>query len=390
MTQTAVAQTSVKASRAAGMALATQINSKFGKGSPPDAVVVFASAEHDPGELLAGLQDCGPRIVVGCSSAGEFAGTESSGGSASALALRSTDHAFSAALGRGLRSDLKGAARQLVGGFHRAASTDYPYRTALILTDALAGHAEELLTELTTLTEGRYRFVGGGAGDDAKFSQTHAFFGGEAFTDAVVGLEIRSRRPLGIGVSHGWSPVGRPLRVTKAVGMRIIGINGAPAVELFEDFAAETGKVFDRDNPLPFFLHNVLGVETGGGYKLRVPLQVHADGSISLAAEIPENASVRLMSVDHQASVSAASRAVEAAIEQLDGVEPAAGLFFDCAATRLRMGQGFDDELSEVAKGLSPARFAGCNTYGQLARDDSQFSGFHNCTAVVCVFPSEA
>jgi len=43
MTQTAVAQTSVKASRAAGMALATQINSKFGKGSPPDAVIVFAS-----------------------------------------------------------------------------------------------------------------------------------------------------------------------------------------------------------------------------------------------------------------------------------------------------------------------------------------------------------
>jgi len=38
---------------------------------------------------------------------------------------------------------------------------------------------------------------------------------------------------------------------------------------------------------------------------------------------------------EKQASVSAAPRAVKAAIEQLDGAEPAAGLFFDCAATRL-------------------------------------------------------
>ena len=26
-------------------------------------------------------------------------------------------------------------------------------------------------------------------------------------------------------------------------------------------------------------------------------------------------------------------------------------------------------------------------SYGQIARADGQFSGFHNCTAVVCVLP---
>lgn len=389
MTTSAAARTDLADSRAAGAALAAQITKSLG-ATPPDVVIVFASSRHEHEELLAAIQDCRPRIVVGCSSAGEFDGRHSSEGSASALALRSTELAFSAGLGRGLRQDLRGAARQMVAGFHRTASTDYPYRTALVLTDALAGHAEELLAELTTLTEGRYRFVGGGAGDDAKFSRTHVFLGGDVVTDAAVALEIRSQRPLGIGVSHGWQPVGRPIRVTEARGLRVFSLNGAPAVETFEEFADATGQRFDRNNALPFFLHNVIGIESGGRHKLRVPLAVHDDGSVSLAAEVPQSATVWLMTADTESTIGAAGQAVRRAVEQLDGAPAAAALFFDCAATRLRMGRHFDDELQEVATALTPARFAGCNTYGQLARDETQFSGFHNCTAVVCVFPGPA
>jgi hypothetical protein len=51
------------------------------------------------------------------------------------------------------------------------------------------------------------------------------------------------------------------------------------------------------------------------------------------------------------------------------------------------MGTGFDNELRACASLLSPAQFVGCNTYGQIARADGQFGGFHNCTAVVCALP---
>jgi hypothetical protein len=56
-------------------------------------------------------------------------------------------------------------------------------------------------------------------------------------------------------------------------------------------------------------------------------------------------------------------------------------------ATRLRLGRAFDDELAACGDLLQPARFVGCNTYGQIARAEGQFGGFHNCTAVVCAFP---
>ena len=72
----------------------------------------------------------------------------------------------------------------------------------------------------------------------------------------------------------------------------------------------------------------------------------------------------------------------------LGGREPSAALFFDCVATRLRMGDVFGFELDSVARTLGGASLVGCNTYGQIARSEGQFGGFHNCTAVVMVLPN--
>jgi len=65
----------------------------------------------------------------------------------------------------------------------------------------------------------------------------------------------------------------------------------------------------------------------------------------------------------------------------------AAALFFDCVATRLRLGKEFGMELESLAAELGAVPYAGFTTYGQIARAEGQFSGFHNCTAVVRIIP---
>ncbi|MBA3564394.1 MAG: hypothetical protein H0W33_10385 [Gammaproteobacteria bacterium] len=55
--------------------------------------------------------------------------------------------------------------------------------------------------------------------------------------------------------------------------------------------------------------------------------------------------------------------------------------------SRLRMGQEFALEVDTVRQALNGAKLAGCNSMGQIARAEGQFSGFHNCTAVVCSIP---
>jgi hypothetical protein len=388
MTQTTAAYTDRTESEGAGRHLAEQVTSAF-SGVAPDAVIVFASSRFDYPKLLEVFAaECKPKVLVGSSSAGEFTANERGEGTACALAISSNDLRFSAGVGQGVSSDRVNAAREVLSSFEGLETYQYRYRSALVMTDALAGNADDLVEQLTLATSGKYQFAGGGAGDDAKFSRTHVFLGTKAYTDAVVALEILSEKPLGIGVGHGWSPASKALRVTEAIGPRVVSLNGFPANEAFEEHAKMTAQAFDRANPLPFFLHNILGIDTGNGYRLRVPLVVNDDGSINCAAEIPTGARVHIMETTTKSAIAAASSATASAVRALQGGTPGAALFFDCVATRLRMGDVFGFELDSVAQMLGGVNLVGCNTYGQIARAEGQFGGFHNCTAVVMVLPS--
>lgn len=387
MTKSATAFTSLSDSVAAGYNLGQQIKQSL-QGQSVDALIVFASSHNDYEKLLKALDtSCNPKILVGCSSAGEFTTGNQGEGSVSVLALQSDKLEFRASLGCGLRSNRGAAAIQLVAGFKGLSTHTSLYRYALVLTDALAGQADALVEELTTLTAGTYQFFGGGAGDDANFSNTHIFYGTSAISDAVVALEILSNQPLGIGVSHGWQPATPGMRVTEADEMSLVSVNAIPALEVFEEHATNTGQLFDQTNALPYFLHNIVGIESDDGHKLRVPLGLTPANEIAFAAEVPTGSKINIMTTTNQSAADAATRALHQAKAHLQGQTPQVALFFDCVATRLRMGQAFGLELEAVQAELGPAKFVGFNSYGQIARAEGQFNGFHNCTAVVCLIP---
>jgi hypothetical protein len=386
MTKTAAVFTTADNSSVAGQELGQQIRRQLGEGHP-DAVVVFASARYDHVALLHALSEtCQPGVLVGSSSAGEFTGTNRAEGSACALAIQSSTMRFAAGLGTGVGKDRAAAAQAVVSMFRGLQNNDYPYRTALVMTDALAGHADDLIEQLTVATSGTYEFAGGGAGDDAKFSKTHVFHGTRVLSDAVVALEILSQKPVGIGVQHGWEPASEGYRVTSIDGARIVTLDGYPAADVFEQHAEATKQKLDRQDPLPFFLHNIVGIETAAGHRLRVPLAIGADGSVTCAAEIPAGATVRIMKTSATSASDAAAAAARSAMRALRD-RPAGALFFDCVATRLRLGDVFGFELDAVRSALGGSDLVGCNTYGQIARADGQFGGFHNCTAVVLALP---
>ena len=388
MTQSAIAITKLEG-RAAGEELAASIREQL-KNELPDAIIVFASPRNDHHELLQGLVErCQPGALVGCSSAGEFTTSVSGEGLTTAIALRSSEMQFTAAVGLDLSENSQAAAEQLVSAFKGIDETKYRYRTALILVDALAGYTEELVDQLTTLTAGAYRFFGGGAGDDARFEHTQVFCGTEVRADAVVALEILSNKPIGIGARHGWTPASAPMRVTQSESSRVVSLNVAPAEEAFAQHASATNQTFDRAAPVPFFLHNIVGIKTPTGHKLRVPLGIAEDGSVVCAADVPTGATTHIMKTATSSAIDAAASATEDAVSQVteSGHKPHVALFFDCVATRLRLGADFGRELDVVKSRLGGAQFAGFNSYGQIVRSDGQFSGFHNCTAVVCVIP---
>ncbi len=386
-THFAQGHTTLSDPHAAGQALGKMVKDTLGDLSP-DVAIVFASSVYVYEALLQAIADaCNPGILVGCSSAGEFSGRVSGTQSASILAIRSNTMHFKALIGHGLSENPEKAAQACVAGLVGMQKVEYPYRTALVLTDALAGYVDELINHINIESGGSYQLFGGGAGDDANFNQTHVFYGTKALHDSVVMLEILSHKPIGIGAAHGWVPKGQRFRVTHSERNRVFSLNALPLDEVFAEYASVSGQKFEADNPMPFFLNNVIGIQENDGYKLRVPLNLHDDGSVSFAADIPEGAIVSVMSASMGSTCDAASIAAQAAKSALGDARIACSLVFDCAATRLRLGQEFDDELSAVEATLGSQNYVGCNTYGQIVRVHGQFSGFHNCTAVVCTFP---
>lgn len=386
MTISTVAFSSIKSGKEAGKELSEKILKDL-QGNAPNVVILFASSEYDYEELLQALQqNCTPEILIGCSSAGEFTSSGYDTDSASAVAIFSKEMKFSAGIGKNIKADRMKVVDDLFGVLKGVNKFSYPYQSGLILADALSGHTDEIIDKLTEKTIS-YQFFGGGAGDNARFQKTHVFLGEKAYTDAAVILEILSKKPLGIGAKHGWKPAGEKMRVTASDGMRLISLNGIPAKEAFIEYAESISQPLDVLNPIPFFLHNIIGIETEQGYKLRVPLAFYEDGSITCASDIPNGSIISFMSIHSEAAKEAAKEAASMAIKNVKGNAPSIALFFDCVATRLRMGNQFENELEQVKNTLGDVKYAGCNTYGQIARVNGQFSGFHNCTAVVCVIP---
>ncbi|HUQ85510.1 MAG TPA: FIST N-terminal domain-containing protein [Candidatus Limnocylindrales bacterium] len=386
---TAVVFTNIADEIAAGKSIADQIKESMGSLSP-DAIIVFASSKYNYTKLLTTIKkNSKPKLLVGCSSAGEFISKSQGEGAVSAVALRSDEMSFAVGIGHGINKNVEKAARDVVATFKGMKNHTYPYRTSLVLADALAGYTDTLIDQMNQLTGGIYQFFGGGAGDDAKFSKTHVFMDTEVFTNAVVALEILSKKPVGIGIRHGWEPTGELMRVTESKGMKIISLNATKTIDVVKAYAKKTGQTLDLSDPIPFFLHNVIGIKTVDGFKLRVPLAINKDGSIQYASDIPTGAIVSFMKTTAASAVKAAQDATNDALSQVNVNDSHVAFVFDCVATRLRTGREFKSELNAIDDKLGKnTQFVGCNTYGQISRVDGQFNGFHNCTAVVCVISS--
>jgi hypothetical protein len=387
MTQSTVVFTNLHPGHEAGVELGYKIRQKF-LDRAPDIVILFASSIYDYEALLKSLKTaCHPALLVGTSSAGEFTSKDFDLDSACAIAISSDDISFKSGISIGINNDRNLVAEQLCESLTPDDYLDYRYHSAMIFADALSGYTDELIEILTEKTGGRYQFFGGGAGDNANFNLTHVFHNDKAYTDAAVILEMLSTKPIGVGISHGWQPASKKMRVTESSGRRLISLNARPAIELYKEYAEMKGQPLDLTQPIPFFLNNILGIEMGTTFKLRAPIGIDVDGSLVMASDVPVGSYVHIMSSDNELSKEAAIDATQNAMKQLGDVKPNVAIFFDCVATRLRLGEEFDLELAQVNQTLQGVPYAGCNTYGQVARVTGQFSGFQNCSAVVCVIP---
>jgi methyl-accepting chemotaxis protein len=390
----------------AARALIGQVREKL--ADPPVFLAVFGSTAQPLAEMMPLVAAAFPgATLIGASTAGEFTERGDAKAASSIFAL-SGEYRAHAGMGHGLAADPERAVTEAISGLPLTVA-GYPHRTAILLLDPLAGNGEETTLLAASMLGDGVRLAGGAAGDDLAMKTTHVACGARAASDAVVVATLFSQSPLGVGVCHGHAPLSRPLRVTAARGNVVSQIEGRPAwsvwLEETRDHVRAHGGDVDsmpRDAEGSYLLRYEAGLASGaaGGnaYKIRAPLSRSDDGAISFACGIPEGAVIRITESDAERQIGSAREAARRARAQLGagsggGARGPAGvagaLVFDCICRNLILRDEFSRAVRGMSEELGGAPLAGFETYGEIALDAGDMSGFHNTTSVVLAFPAE-
>jgi len=219
-------------------------------------------------------------------------------------------------------------------------------------------------------------------------------FGDRVATDAIVAAVIFSQERLGVGVCHGHEPISGPLEVTRAEGGTLFEVEGRPAWDVWaEQTEAAAAKVGLDPATLPadevggYLLRYEAGLASGSEFKIRAPLSRNEDGSLSMACGIPQGAVIRITESVPERQIDSARTAARRAREQLDRA-PSGAIVFDCICRNLILAERFEQATGAISDELGGVPIGGFETYGEIALDAGDLSGFHNTTTVVLAFPS--
>ncbi|HOY09236.1 MAG TPA: FIST N-terminal domain-containing protein, partial [Candidatus Omnitrophota bacterium] len=267
-----------------GKAVAQEALKKLG-AAKADLAVVYASSKYDYNQVLKGVNEVtGNALLIGSSSAGEFNEARADKESVVCGLLASDTHKFFAGMGTGLKADPIAAVNMAKTGLPETLN-DYAHKSAILHIDGLAGNGEE--ASLAGLSELGMDMIlsGGAAGDDLQFKETKVFLNNKILSDAVSVCMMFSKKPVAIGVKHGHSPISGPMTITKAKANVVYEIDGKKAFDVWKNAVKdELGKTGVDVNRLqdPAEIGSLLiqyeaGLETGGDYKIRVPLSTSED-----------------------------------------------------------------------------------------------------------------
>lgn len=365
-------------------------------GQMPNAAIVFASAHYNQEKMLAGVRSvAGSALVVGASTAGEIVTAGPLKKHSVAVMLIASDViSFSSGIGEPIAGRPREAGKDAAAALKASAKGEL--KAAMMLPDVLAGNGADIVRGALESLGQHFPLVGGAAGDDFEFKQTYQYLDGSVHSGAVVMLGMSGNFKMGIGVKHGWIPVGVPLTVTRSEGSVLHELEGKPAISIYEDyFGVDEAKALKSETLAKLAITYPLGMKAEGNDEMliRDPLTVDEHGSITCAAEIPVGSEIQLMVGSREEAVKVAKEAAQKAVEQLDGSSPKAVIIFNCIARSKLFGERSGEEISAIQEAVgAETPLIGFYTYGEQAPLGGEVRNiekcnpaFHNETVVICV-----
>lgn len=365
-----------------GKAAAEQAMGKLG-GKHPHLALLFLTGKYPFTEVSEGIKSIiGSVPVVGCTTAGAFTEDTIVEDGVTLALIASDTHHFFPSLGCKLAKDqiktIKSATQNIpkkIEGF--------PYRSALLFLDGLIGKGEETALAASSILGPLVKLAGAAASDRLEFKQTEVFGDGMSKNDSLSLCYMASRTPVALGVKHCHKPMSPSLRVTKAKDNIVYEIEGKPAFSVWKEYIPEL------DKEPHALLRYQAGLLIGNDYKVRFPLSVNPDQSLNFGCSIFEGSAMKIMHSQQSDQLSCMKKAAEIALENANGVPIAGAIVFNCACKKLLLHseEVYLATIQELKKNLKGVPIIGLESYGEIALEAGQMSGFHNASTVVLLIP---
>jgi hypothetical protein len=349
-------------------------------------LMVFCSALHDPGSVLAGIASVSPGVpLIGCSTTTVIA-PDGPGSTHGVVVVALGGAGFSVAT----RVALDVTGRQRDAGAEVAGCVEElpesAHQVLVLLTDGLAPGPGEILAGAYGVVGASVPMVGGASCPEPSMAHTFQLHGDQVVADAVVGVAIASDAPFGVGMAHGWRKVGEPMIVTKSNHNEVHTLDDQPAASAYlRQLGAPPEAFVDRAAFERFAECRPIGVRSRRGEVVRnVGSSWHLQrGWLQSSGDVPEGALVWPMEGDTDTVLGAAGDACRDALSMLDGREPLGMIAFDCETRARFLGdEGRPLEVARMTAQAGAAPLAGLYTWGEIARTRG-INGFHNQTLVV-------
>jgi hypothetical protein len=336
-------------------------------------VLFFASSRFDPSALASAIQEQFPRAdTIGCTTAGEIVSGKMLKDSVVAMAF-DADALEDVSVGMVKNLKTENQVPQVFSAFEthtgqKMMALDIAEYVGIILVDGLSVAEEKLMEKIGDLTN--VIFIGGSAGDDLKFENTHVFAGGTAYTDAAVLALLKPRAGFDVVKTQSFCDRTKVLKATRVDEAKrlVFEFNGEPAAEAY---AKALGVPVEEASSK--FMSHPLGLMVGKEPYVRSP-QRFQDDAMVFYCNIREGMELHLL--ESMDIVQDTRTAIQAKQEELGSIS---GLInFHCILRTLALEQqGRTEEYGEIFVDIPTIGFS---TYGE------EYLGHVNQTSTILLF----
>lgn len=342
-----------------------------------DLAIVFSSSDMASNSLLKAISGLLPDVpIIGSSSTIIISDSGLSKHGVIILLLSFSEGVyFNTAVTRGLtlRANLAGEelGDKLLYGFK-----DVRRSLGLVFSDALTEVSSDFIFGLQERLGKSFPLAGASASEGMPL-KSQLFFGDSISNDACVGVLWGGKFNFGLGIKHGWKPLGKPHTVTKANGNIVDEIDGKPAVKFYQDYLgcdlARLKKVLKQ---VSIFYPIGLNLAGEAEYLLRNILSIENNGAIRFQGDVPQSSTIRLMIGTKETCLEATRiAAVEArnSMPEIHGTESEGkkrkiALVFSSISRYMLLKRDAAKELAIIKEALGPdIAIVGLYTHGELA-----------------------